>query len=341
MSTPKRTTRSATLACVDNLYTFDLPEDLIAQVPANPRDYARLLVYDRATKAITDDNFYNLCNYLPKNTLVVANNTKVSHCRYLFHNGKTELFVVEAVNDKTVRAMIRPGKKFKLGESTVLDTGLVVTTTHIDDDGIRTLQFNLPRDDERLVRASHVPLPPYIAQDDGLAAEYQTIYARSEGSLAAPTAGLHFTPELKQKVVSEFGWDEVTLEVGLGTFASLSEKNFKTGALHAEKYEISDVVAQNIVDATHITAVGTTTLRTLESFTRTGKQADETSIFIRPGYEFKRVDSLITNFHLPSTSLLLLVEAFLGSRAELEMIYIHAIKEKYRFYSFGDAMFVI
>lgn len=326
---------------MDNLYTFELPEELIAQVPASPRDHARLLVYDRASKVITDDYFYNLCKYLTKGTLVVANNTKVNHCRYLFHDGKTEIFVVEAVNDNTVRAMIRPGKYFKLGESVVLDSGLVATTTHIDEDGLRTLTFNLPRDDARLVRASHVPLPPYIEQNDMLAEEYQTVYARQAGSLAAPTAGLHFTTELKQKVVSGFRWEEVTLEVGLGTFASLSDKNFESGSLHAERYEIADSVAKSVNSATHITAVGTTTLRTLESFANTGKKCDETSIFIQPGYEFKRVNSLITNFHLPSTSLLLLVEAFIESRSELEKVYKHAIKEKYRFYSFGDAMLII
>ena len=326
---------------MDSLYTFELPEELIAQTPANPRDHARLLVYDRRSKTITDDYFYNLAKYLPKNTTVVANNTKVNHCRYLFHGNKTEIFVVEAVNDKTVRAMIRPGKKFKLGESTVLDEGLVVTTTNIDSDGIRTLRFNVPRDDDSLVRASHVPLPPYIEQNDTLAEEYQTIYAKNLGSLAAPTAGLHFTPELKKQIQDTFGWQEVTLEVGLGTFAPLSISNFTSGTLHAEKYVVEEKISDEISTAKHITAVGTTSLRTLESIAKTGVLMGETDIFIQPGYEFKRVDSLITNFHLPSTSLLLLVEAFVGSRTELDRIYTHAIKGKYRFYSFGDAMLII
>jgi len=326
---------------MDQLYTFELPENLIAQVPASPRDHARLLVYDRATKTITDDYFYNLCDYLPKDTFVVANNTKVSHCRYLFHDSKTEIFVVEAVDDKTVRAMIRPGKKFKLGESTVLNDGLVVTTTHIDVDGIRTLQFNRPRSDVRLFRASHVPLPPYIEQNDVLADEYQTIYAKNEGSLAAPTAGLHFTPELKEKVSKQFGWEEINLEVGLGTFAPMSHKNFETKTLHQEHYEVSEDTYSRIKTAKHVTCVGTTSLRTLESVSRTGELAGSTDIFIQPGDSFLRVNSLITNFHLPSTSLLLLVEAFIGSRSELEKIYTHAITGKYRFYSFGDAMLVV
>jgi S-adenosylmethionine:tRNA ribosyltransferase-isomerase len=328
---------------MDQLYSFDLPEELIAQAPATPRDHARLLVYNRKSKSISDDHFYNLAKHLEPNTLVVANNTKVDHCRYLFHDGKTEIFVTEAVNDNTVRAMIRPGKKFKLGESTVLDNGLVVTTTHIDEDGIRTLRFNLPRDDARLVRASHVPLPPYISQNDTLADEYQTIYAKRQGSLAAPTAGLHFTPELQKSIAEQFGWAEVTLDVGLGTFASLSEQNFASGTLHAEHYHVDMSTYDQMKDTLHVTAIGTTTLRTLEYIFSSSEPVldGNTDIFIRPGYKFARVDSLITNFHLPSTSLLLLVEAFLGSRSELEQIYTHAIKEKYRFYSFGDAMLII
>jgi S-adenosylmethionine:tRNA ribosyltransferase-isomerase len=326
---------------VDNLYTFELPERLIAQSPAKPRDHARLLVYNRGTKQIVDDYFYNLTHYLPEDTLIVANNTKVNHCRYLFHGAKTEIFVVEAVNDRTVRGMVRPGKKFRLGESTVLGDGLVVTTTHIDDDGIRTLQFNRPRNDVRLFRASHVPLPPYIEQNDVLADEYQTIYAKTEGSLAAPTAGLHFTPELKKQVTAQFGWEEITLEVGLGTFASLSEKNFQTKSLHEESYHVSEEANKRIFVAEHVTAVGTTTLRTLESIALNGQTVGTTDIFIQPGDSFKRVNSLITNFHLPSTSLLLLVEAFVGSRSDLENIYTHAITKEYRFYSFGDAMLII
>jgi S-adenosylmethionine:tRNA ribosyltransferase-isomerase len=193
------------------------------------------------------------------------------------------------------------------------------------------------------VAASHVPLPPYIKQNDTLAAEYQTIYAKKLGSLAAPTAGLHFTKELQEKVSTAFGWDEVTLEVGLGTFAKLNDENFSSGKLHAETYSISQQTHEHIHMAKHVTAVGTTSLRALESIFSKNPPILEgtTDIFIRPGYQFGRVDSLITNFHLPSTSLLLLVEAFVGSREMLENIYMHAITEKYRFYSFGDAMLIL
>lgn len=371
---------------MEELYSFELPGALIAQEPASPRDHARLLVYDRTTQKITDDYFYNLLKYLDPKTLVVANNSKVKHCRYLFNNSKTEIFAVETLNDRTVRALVRPGKKFKLGSEIDLGEGLTAKVTAINEEGLRTIVFSTRLDDEILVRASHVPLPPYIKQNDDLAEEYQTIYARRLGSLAAPTAGLHFTKKLKDKVAQDFDWAEVTLEVGLGTFASLSEANFRTMSLHSEKYEVDSDIAKKIASAIHITAVGTTTLRTLETLFQqptqppsppqeacrgslpracrgraSEKQKDGivawqeacrgrasesrkggmTDIFITPGYEFRRVDSLITNFHLPSTSLLLLVEAFVGNRAELERIYNHAIHEKYRFYSFGDAMLII
>lgn len=328
---------------MDDLYSFDLPPELIAQTPADPRDHARLLVYNRSSKELVDDYFYNLCDYLPQDTLVVANNSKVRNCRYLFDGGKTEIFAVESMNDRTVRAMIRPGKRFMLGMSGNLGGGLEYLVTADDKDGLRTIRFNAPLDDHRLIEASHVPLPPYIEQNDTLAKDYQTIYAKRQGSLAAPTAGLHFSGELKAKVEDQFSWAEIELEVGLGTFAPLSQENFVTNKLHAENYNVDESIFKNISQSKHVTAVGTTTLRTIESIFRKKepKLVGATDIFITPGFEFRRVNSLITNFHLPSTSLLLLVEAFLGSRLELEQIYAHAIKQKYRFYSFGDAMLIL
>lgn len=326
---------------MDNMFNFKLPEILIAQEPAKPRDHARLLVYNRSAKTIVDDYFYNLCDYLPPNTTVVANNTRVNHCRYLFDNGKTEIFVVEGVNDTTVRAMVRPGKKFKSGDTVQLVNDVRALVTNVDSDGIRTIQFNVVRDNPQLVEASHIPLPPYIVQNDTLAEEYQTIYAKREGSLAAPTAGLHFTPELRKKVHDKFGWEEITLDVGLGTFAPLKPENFADNKLHTEHYSVSKKTHEAIKNAHHVTAVGTTTLRTIESmFGKNMGLEGETDIFITPGYVFAKVDSLITNFHLPGTSLLLLVEAFLGSREELRIVYEHAIASKYRFYSFGDAMLI-
>ena len=351
--------------------SFELPKALIAQEPASPRDHARLLVYDRKAKQITDDYFYNLLNYLPDPTCVVVNNSKVEHCRMLFNNAKREIFVLESANNKTVRALVRPGKVFRLGSTVQLTPSVSCKVTAIDADGIRTIEFSEEVNHSELVAAQHVPLPPYIEQNDTLAEEYQTIYAKTDGSKAAPTAGLHFTPALTEKIKNERDWAEITLHVGLGTFASLSEENFKTGRLHSEEYEVNPETAKKIAKAQHVTAVGTTSVRTLETIfsnragstssrhsdqqhvrdSSTGTQVDavkagfnltgSTDIFIQPGYKFKRVNSLITNFHLPGTSLLLLVAAFLGSEDELLKVYQHAIKEKYRFYSFGDAMLIL
>lgn len=319
---------------------FELPKELIAQEPASPRDMARLLVYNRKTKEITDDYFYNLLDHLPVDTTVVVNNSKVEHCRMLFDGGKKEIFVLEKANDKTVRALVRPGKVFKLGKTIELTDNVSATVTAVDEDGIRTMVFSDTLENPDLIAAQHVPLPPYIAQNDELAEEYQTIYAKPLGSKAAPTAGLHFTEDLKKKAQLERAWAEITLHVGLGTFAPLTDEQLATGRLHEEWYEIADDVDRKIMQTQHVTAVGTTSVRTIESRFKTGKLQDATDILIQPGYQFQRVDSLITNFHLPGTSLLLLVAAFVGSEDELMTIYSHAIKQKYRFYSFGDAMLI-
>ena len=323
---------------------FQLPEELIAQEPASPRDHARLLVYNRKTKKITDAYFYDLLDFLPDPTCVVVNNSKVEHCRMLFSEGKKEIFVLEKANDRTVRALVRPGKSFRLNARVPLTATVQAHVTAIDEDGIRTITFSETLDHPDLLAAQHVPLPPYIAQNDTLAAEYQTIYAKNLGSKAAPTAGLHFTSELKRIVQRERDWAELTLHVGLGTFAPLTQEHLRAGKLHSEWYEINPQTAEKITQASHITAVGTTSVRTLESAWQNDQlqpQEKSTDILIQPGYTFKRVDSLITNFHLPGTSLLLLVAAFLGSEAELTVLYEHAIKHKYRFYSFGDAMLIV
>lgn len=320
---------------------FELPKELIAQEPASPRDSARLLVYQRETQQITDAIFSELPKFLNPTTTLVVNNSKVENCRWLFDDGKTEIFVLEKLDAHTIRALVRPGKKFKLDQESDITNWLGVTTTAIDIDGIRTLKLNVQHDDERLRSVEHVPLPPYIAQNDKLALEYQTIYARPLGSKAAPTAGLHFTNELMDEIKLKHVVLEVTLHVGLGTFASLQPENYQTGKLHAETYEINSGTIQKLEQSKHITSVGTTTTRTLESRAKSGKSSGSTDIFIQPGYEFQKVDSMITNFHLPGTSLLLMIEAFIGSESEAQRIYDHAIAEKYRFYSFGDAMLII
>ncbi|MCA9348669.1 S-adenosylmethionine:tRNA ribosyltransferase-isomerase [Candidatus Saccharibacteria bacterium] len=382
---------------------FEVPPALIAQQPVSPRDSAKLLVYRRADKTITDDYFYNLDKYLVPETTLVVNNSKVEQCRWLFpkqsalvslptsrasstadfsgisasgpcesrgavpnvrltNNSRSfdgtasspnsseindvEIFVLEKLDNRRIVAMVKPGRKFKLGKKLVLADGIEATVTAINDDGHRTLEFNLDHDSPMLKQYEHVPLPPYIAQNDSLEAEYQTVYAKQLGSKAAPTAGLHFTDKLLAKIRNSHAYAEVDLKVGLGTFAPLTEVQYKAGALHAESFEVSAENSHIITGAKHITAVGTTSLRTLESLPNRQPVSGQgfsgkTNIFIKPGYEFMNVDSLITNFHLPGTSLLLLVEAFVGSANELLRIYQHALKKQYRFYSFGDAMLII
>lgn len=322
-------------------FDFDLPKALIAQKPASPRDHARLLVYNRATKIITDDYFYNLDKYLPASTTIAMNDSKVEKCRLRFP-GSIEIFVAETNNDTTVRALVHPGRKFKVGMSIDLPNGIVATVTAVDDDGLRTVVFNMPLDDPRFDDYRLTPLPPYIAQDESLAAEYQTVYADPLGSKAAPTAGLHFTDEQLAKLSQKHELAKVTLHVGLGTFAPVKTENLDEHHLHEESYIITDRTAQQLNAASHITAVGTTTVRTLESADHPfHEQSGSTAIFIKPGYQFQSVNALITNFHLPKSTLLMLVSAFLGSVVELHRIYAHAIAHKYRFYSFGDAMLIL
>ena len=324
-------------------FDYRLPKELIAQAPARPRDHARLLVYDRLSGHITDDFFYNLDKYLVPGSSLVLNDSKVEKTRLRI--GNVEIFVVETVNPSTVRARVRPGKKFQLGSqiSLPLKSGkLEVRTLDIDNEGIRTLQLGLPVGSPKLDDFRLTPFPPYIAQDESLAAEYQTVYARPLGSRAAPTAGLHFTAAQLAKLSTTHPVVKLTLHVDLGTFAPVKNQDITSHKLHSEEFFVSAQAAKALNQAKHVTAVGTTSLRTLESLKRPFKKtAGATDIFITPGYKFKNVDSLITNFHLPKTTLLMLVAAFVGSGAELHRIYQHAIDKKYRFYSFGDAMLVI
>ena len=323
---------------------FELPNELIAKSPAVPRDSARLLVYNRISRQITDSKFSDLPEFLNPNTTLVLNNSKVEHCRWLFCGG-IEIFVLQKLDTNTITAMVRKGKKFKVGSSVWLTDWLQVKTLAIDSSGIRTLQLNVPHDNGLLKPYEHVPLPPYMPQNDALANEYQTVYAKPLGSKAAPTAGLHFTPALIDNIAKKYEVAKLTLHVGLGTFAPLTEQQLASGHLHKEFFSINQVNAKKVMNATHITAVGTTTVRTLETLAKINKLGvaidGSTDILIKPPYDFKKVDSMITNFHLPGTSLLLLVGAFVGDINGLERVYKHAIKNKYRFYSFGDAMLIL
>ena len=332
---------------VYNLNHFDylLPDELIAQTPANPRDHSRLLIYHREEDAIVDDYFYNIGNYLPAKTTLVINNSKVEKCRLLFNDGKVELFVTKTVDEKRVEAMVRPGKKFKKGKEIQLTDDFSVRTIGISPDGIRTLELSRPLDYPSIQPFKHTPFPPYIKRDESLADRYQTVYAKDEGSKAAPTAGLHFTSELLNRLkVSGIHIEEVTLHVGLGTFAPVKNENLQDHIMHSEWYHMNPDQADGLNRAKSITAVGTTSVRVLESAQKKdGKfmpSCGETDIFITPGYQFHSTDHLITNFHLPKSTLLMLISAFAGFH-ETKKIYKHAIQERYRFYSFGDAMLIL
>lgn len=326
-------------------FDYPLPEELIAQEPADPRDHSRLLIYRRETGEIRDDHFYNLSDWLPDRTTLVANNSRVEKCRLLFDGGRREIFVVNQRDGQTVEALVRPGRRFRKGATVDLTDDLSVEVTGISEDGVRTLRLKVPLDDPLYDPWRATPFPPYIERNESLAEAYQTIYARDAGSKAAPTAGLHFTDALIRRLREQgMGWEEVTLHVGLGTFAPVKTERLEEHIMHSEWYRIDSSTAEHLNRAGHVTAVGTTSVRVLESAVGPGRQfsacSGETDIFIRPGYRFRAVDSLITNFHLPKSTLLMLVAALTGFD-EMHRIYRHAIEERYRFYSFGDAMLIV
>lgn len=320
-------------------FDFELPRDLIAQQPARPRDHARLLVYDRASKKLSDDHFFNLDKNLVKDSTIVLNDSKVEKNRLRF--GKVEIFVLEELQPKIVRAWIKPGQKFKSGDRLNLDR-LKVRVRAVEPDGVRVLELDRSIDDPTIAKRRLTPFPPYIKADEKLARDYQTVYAKPAGSKAAPTAGLHFTAKMLKKIEAKHPLAKITLHVGLGTFAPLRQENLKSGKLHEEWFDLNLPTAQILNKSMHITAVGTTTCRVLETISRPFKPTSgQTDIFIQPGYRFRAVDSLITNFHLPKSSLIMLVSAFIGSVSETQRLYRHAIESRYRFYSFGDAMLVL
>ena len=325
-------------------FNYELPKSRIAQKPADPRDYSNLLIFDRQTSDIIDDKFYNLDAYLPNSTTLLLNNSKVEKCRLLFDN--CEVFILEKVAEKTVDAMIRPGRKFKKNKKVTLSVseGIECWVMDILDDGIRRLKFNIDLDDRSLDRFRCTPFPPYIGQDEQLSDKYQTVYAKQSGSKAAPTAGLHFTPQLLRTLKENHPFAEVTLHVGLGTFAPVKSDDLDNHTMHSEWFEISEPTALKLNEAPHITAVGTTSMRVAETIVSTegsfAAQKGDTDIFIKPGFTFKAIDALITNFHLPKSTLLMLVAAFMGYEQMMD-VYKHAIDRHYRFYSFGDAMLIL
>ncbi|MDR2558815.1 MAG: tRNA preQ1(34) S-adenosylmethionine ribosyltransferase-isomerase QueA [Oscillospiraceae bacterium] len=327
-------------------FYYELPEELIAQKPIEPRDSSRLLVIDRQTGALRHDYFYNLAGFLNKGDLLVMNNSKVFPARLLV--GDTEILLLEPRGDDVWECI---GRNLKKGR--VIDFGAKLTAEIIEiiNDGNRLVKFSYSGDFYAILdEIGHTPLPQYITEKLDDSSRYNTIYAAEAGSAAAPTAGLHLTERVLERL-AEKGVETayVTLHVGLGTFRPVKCENIKEHKMHSERYLLSEETAQKIAACkargNRVIAVGTTSCRTLETVGCVAPSAPKsrsgsTDIFITPGYEFKIMDGLITNFHLPESTLIMLVSAFLGREKTLAA-YEEAIREEYRFFSFGDSMIIL
>lgn len=331
-------------------YYYDLPEELIAQTPIEPRDSSRLLVYDRKTGQIEHKIFHDIIDYLNADDVLVVNNTRVLPARiygYKDTGAKIEILLQKRLDLTNWEAIARPTKRLKVGTVLTFSEHLKCTVKEIGDYGCVKIEFAFDGVFEhRLSEVGSMPLPPYIKEKLKDKERYQTVYSKIEGSSAAPTAGLHFTPQLLQKIRDK-GVEivEVLLHVGLGTFRPVKEDNILKHEMHSEFFVMSEENAERLNKAKsegrRIIAVGTTSVRVLESACENGKflpMKKETQIFIYPSYKFKAVDALITNFHLPESTLIMLVSAFIG-RDETMRVYETAVKERYRFFSFGDACF--
>ncbi len=334
-------------------FFYELPEELIAQHPVEPRDSSRLLVYDRSKKTIQHKHFYDIINFLRDDDVLVINNTKVLPVRLYGNkegtNGKIEFLLLKRLDLKTWEVVLKPGKKAKVGSKFVFGNELKATVVKIIEGGMRVVEFEYDGVFEDILnRIGEMPLPHYIKEQIKDKDRYNTVYAEYTGSAAAPTAGLHFTPELMQKLREKgVAFAEVLLHVGLGTFRPVKEDDILNHQMHSEYYEIDEKTAEFLNQAKkqgrRIISVGTTSVRVLESCSDENgvlhAKTGETNIFIYPGYKFKVIDGLITNFHLPESTLIMLVSAFMG-REETIAMYNEAVKEKYRFFSFGDSTFI-
>ena len=335
-------------------YYYDLPEELIAQTPIEPRDMSRLLVYHKDTNQIEHKIFKDVINYLKPGDVLVINNTKVIPARLIGKkvetNAKIEVLLLKRHNLTDWEVLIKPSKRVKIGTIIEFSNKLKCEVTKKQDFGNCEVKFIFNGVFEDLLNeVGEMPLPHYIKQKCEDKSRYNTVYSKFDGSSAAPTAGLHFTSELLQKIKDKgVIIAEVLLHFGLGTFRPVSEDNILNHEMHTEYYQVSKESAEIINKAKkegrRVIAVGTTSIRTLESVaTKYGEMCEchgDTNIFIYPGYKFKIVDGIITNFHLPESTLIMLVSAFLGIENTLNMYNI-AVKEKYRFFSFGDATLLI
>ncbi len=334
-------------------FYYDLPEERIAQTPAEPRDSSRLLVYHRDTKTVEDKIFRDIAEYLQAGDVLVVNNTKVLPARMYArtaHGGVVEVLLLKRYDLNTWEVLMRPGKKGKIGVTMTVSDELSFTVKDITDSGERIVEFSYEGAfEDVLSKVGTMPLPPYIKEKLENQARYNTVYSKVDGSAAAPTAGLHFTPALLQTLKDKgVQVAEVLLHVGLGTFRPVSEEIITDHKMHSEFYQIGEEAAQIINAAKRegrrVIAVGTTSVRTLESV------ADEnglvracsgnTEIFLYPPYQMKCVDALITNFHLPESTLIMLVACLTG-REEILSVYKYAVEGKYRFFSFGDACLIV
>lgn len=334
-------------------YFYELPEELIAQVPVEPRDTSRLLVYDRKTGKINDKRFYNIIDYLKQGDVLVLNNTRVLPARLLGYKedtgAKIEILLQKRIDLKKWEVIAKPFKRLKEGTKVVFSEKLSCQIIEKGEYGSCIIDFEFDGVfEQRLSEVGQMPLPPYIHEKLKDKERYQTVYSKIEGSSAAPTAGLHFTDKLLEKI-REKGVEivEVLLHVGLGTFRPVKEDNILNHQMHSEYIELSEKNAEIINKAKkenrRVIAVGTTSVRVLESCAEKEgiiiPQKRDTDIFIYPSYKFKIVDAIITNFHLPESTLIMLISAFAGYDETMK-IYKHAVEEKYRFFSFGDAMFI-
>lgn len=334
-------------------FYYDLPEELIAQTPAEPRDSSRLLVYHTDSKQIEHKIFHDIIDYLKAGDVLVVNRTKVLPARLFAktaNGGNVEVLLLKRIGLDEWEVLVRPGKKCKIGTKLTVNDELSLEVTGITDSGERHVRFFYEGAfEDVLSRAGTMPLPPYIHEKLQDPDRYQTVYCKENGSAAAPTAGLHFTPQLLDAIRAK-GVEiaEVLLHVGLGTFRPVKEENVLDHKMHSEYYEVSEEAAQIVnrakEEGRRVICVGTTSVRTVETVADGNGKLHachgETQIFLYPPYRMKCVDALVTNFHLPESTLLMLVSC-LCSREEILSVYEEAVKERYRFFSFGDAMLIV
>ncbi len=331
-------------------FSYRLPDELIARTPLEDRAASRMLIVDRKAGKWTDSRFRDLPSQLRPGDALILNDTRVMPARIFASraggSAPVEVLFLKPVNEqrREWQVLVRPGRRLHEGSVLTFDDTLGAMVIAEGERGERTIRLmGGGQLDDVLERLGHMPLPPYLKREDTPAdrERYQTVYAKETGSAAAPTAGLHFTPEvLEQCRAAGAAMETVTLHVGLGTFAPLNSDVVEQVRLHAERYRIAPETAERINAARRRLAVGTTSVRTLETWASRGELSGETDLYIYPGFVFQKVDAMLTNFHLPESSLLLLVAAFAGKELILDA-YRHAVREKYRFFSYGDCMLIL